>query len=382
MRVLVVTTAGTGHILPTLPVADAFRRAGHDVVWATAADSHAVVDAHGYATRTVGIGLAERATRFAEDHGHTFELPPADRRPAMFSGLFAHIAAPVAADALGPVLDELEPDLVVHEVAELASAPLTADRGIDRVTVAFSGEVPVPVRRAAAKAVAPVWERVGRPVPDDLGLYSGTYLHPFAPSLGQRPVTGAVRDVAPAGTPAPGPTPGLPDGLAGDRPLVYVTFGTEAGRRPPWGALLEGLDRLDVDVLVTSGATPPETVAEAAPGPSERVRIERYVPQHAVLGRAAVVVSHGGAGTMIAAGATGLPQLVMPLGADQFDNARAFATAGSTEVVTPEITASDVTERVDALLRAGPHRDAAGRLASEFAAMASADEAIGHLTAR
>ena len=83
-----------------------------------------------------------------------------------------------------------------------------------------------------------------------------------------------------------------------------------------------------LDVIATAGAMDPVTVPRPDGPRAGRIRVERFVPQGAVLERAALVASHGGAGTVIAAGAVGVPQLMIPLGADQFDNARAFALQG------------------------------------------------------
>ena len=50
------------------------------------------------------------------------------------------------------------------------------------------------------------------------------------------------------------------------------------------------------------------------------VHLERFVDQAAVLRSVDLVVHHGGSGTMLGAAAHGRPQLVLPLGADQFYN--------------------------------------------------------------
>ena len=71
-------------------------------------------------------------------------------------------------------------------------------------------------------------------------------------------------------------------------------------------------------------------VAESTVGAiPDNVRVERYVPQSFILERAAVVVSHAGAGSMLAGAARGLPQLCIPIRADQWDNADALTSAGA-----------------------------------------------------
>jgi UDP:flavonoid glycosyltransferase YjiC (YdhE family) len=58
------------------------------------------------------------------------------------------------------------------------------------------------------------------------------------------------------------------------------------------------------------------------------VRHYDYVPLSQVLPRAAALVSHGGIGTLSQALAAGIPQLVMPLAFDQFDNAARLERLG------------------------------------------------------
>jgi UDP:flavonoid glycosyltransferase YjiC (YdhE family) len=101
MRVLVTTTAGTGHIYPVVPVARAFRDAGHQVVWATSAPSVAVVERFGFRGVPAGIDPDDRRRQYVERYPHVFEMAPRDRRRTTFAGLFAQISAPVMASHHG-----------------------------------------------------------------------------------------------------------------------------------------------------------------------------------------------------------------------------------------------------------------------------------------
>jgi UDP:flavonoid glycosyltransferase YjiC (YdhE family) len=71
--------------------------------------------------------------------------------------------------------------------------------------------------------------------------------------------------------------------------------------------------------------------ADLPPG----VRHFDYVPLSRVLPRAAALVSHGGIGTLSQALAAGIPQLIMPLGFDQFDNAARLGRLGVAATLTP-----------------------------------------------
>jgi len=226
---------------------------------------------------------------------------------------------------------------------------------------------------------AALWGRFGLEVPSDLGLSSTTYLHPFAPSMGQRPAGGDVRDIGPAAA-AAAEAPDWLAALGRERPLVYATFGTEYPPTAPWPALMEALGRLDVDALVTIGpGGDPPMLLPADSAVRGSLRVERFVPQAVVLARAAAVISHGGAGTVIGAAARGIPQVVLPLMADQFDNADALREAGVALVLEPhEVEADRITAAITAAL-AGQLSPAARALQAEFAAMPDADAVVGAL---
>jgi UDP:flavonoid glycosyltransferase YjiC (YdhE family) len=65
------------------------------------------------------------------------------------------------------------------------------------------------------------------------------------------------------------------------------------------------------------------------------VRHFDYVPLSQVLPRSAALVSHGGIGTLSQALAAGIPQLVMPLAFDQFDNAARLERLGVAATLLP-----------------------------------------------
>jgi UDP:flavonoid glycosyltransferase YjiC (YdhE family) len=283
------------------------------------------------------------------------------------------------ASQLPAIFDEIRPDLVVHEVAELGVAPVATSRGVPRVVVAYSGALPQPVIDAAAAALGPVWDAFSLPVPADLGLYQHDYLHPLPAMLGQRPDARGVREVRPV------PAEGSPhdhidwlDNVAVDRPLVYLTYGT-AGSPAPWPSLLRGLGRVDVDVVVTTANKVDlrPILQDLDEATRARIHLRHYVPQAALLPRVSLVVSHGGAGTMIAAGAAGVPQIALPVGADQFDNADAFASSGATvQLEGGALTTEEFAEAVQAILTTDERRRAARKLADHFAAMPHPDDLV------
>jgi calicheamicin 3'-O-methyl-rhamnosyltransferase len=112
------------------------------------------------------------------------------------------------------------------------------------------------------------------------------------------------------------------------------------------------------------------------------VLVERYIPQALVLPRCDALVAHAGAGTMLGALAAGVPQLLLPHGAEQHLNAEACRRAGAALVVAPEeLTAGVVRAGLERVLEEPAFAAAAARLRDEIAAMPPADEALAALVA-
>jgi UDP:flavonoid glycosyltransferase YjiC (YdhE family) len=248
------------------------------------------------------------------------------------------------------------------------------------VVVAFSGALSQPVIDAAAAALGPVWDEFSLPVPADLGLYQHDYVHPLPAVLGQRPDAPSVHEVRPVSVEGVAQTSiEWLDDLGVDRPLVYLTYGTEMGFLAPWRSLLGGLARVDVDVVVTTANKVDllPILGDLDEAARARFHLSDYVPQAAVLACASLVVSHGGAGTMIAAGAAGVPQIALPVGADQFDNADAFASSGAAVTLdVGALTADAVAESVLATLANDECRLAARELAGHFATLPHPDDVV------
>jgi rhamnosyltransferase subunit B len=76
----------------------------------------------------------------------------------------------------------------------------------------------------------------------------------------------------------------------------------------------------------------PEQIPSPLP---EGVRHFEYIPFSQVLPRAAAVVHHGGVGTTAQSFVAGVPQLVMPLAHDQFDNAMRVKRLGTGDFLLP-----------------------------------------------
>lgn len=114
------------------------------------------------------------------------------------------------------------------------------------------------------------------------------------------------------------------------------------------------------------------------------VRHIDFVPFRWLLPRAAALVHHGGIGSTSQALAAGIPQLIMPLGFDQFDNlARVQRLGVGTGLVPRRFRGPAVAERLARLLNdaavAGACRTLAGRIASEDGIGRATDEVLSML---
>jgi MGT family glycosyltransferase len=138
--------------------------------------------------------------------------------------------------------------------------------------------------------------------------------------------------------------------------------------------VLEGLADVESHIVVTVG--PDVDPARLGPQP-DNVFVERFIPQALLLPRCRAVVAHAGAGTMLGALAHGVPQVLLPHGAEQFLNAAACAHAGAALVLDPdEIGAGAVRSALARVLEEDGFARAARGLQQEIAAMPTADEAL------
>lgn len=135
-----------------------------------------------------------------------------------------------------------------------------------------------------------------------------------------------------------------------------------------------------------AGAAGEQVYAAKAPGPgvapstlgspAAHVLIEPYLPYPLLLSRCRLVVSQGGFGVLLAGLAHGLPQLVIPLGADQYGNAEAVA-AGAGLILPPEsVTAAAVDGAVVRLRDEPSFVDAARAVQAAIAAMPDAETVL------
>ncbi|MGB3442022.1 MAG: glycosyltransferase [Actinophytocola sp.] len=252
----------------------------------------------------------------------------------------------IYAEDLAPELDRLRPDLVIHEWGLPGAATAARDAGIPGL-----------------------WHGFGRMYPDGIGLErprGGTHLDICPPSLQDKDFLDSRSPLRPVPFAEPGET--------FDGPLIYLTLGTAFGTAELLTTAIRGLAALGKPVVVATGRVRPEELGQV-PG---NVVVRKWVPQADLLPHAELVVHHGGSGTTLGALAAGVPQLVLPQGADQFANADALTEVGAARQLLPgEVTPAAIADSA-AAVRAG-HRDAARAVAAEIAGMPSPAEVARRL---
>jgi len=101
----------------------------------------------------------------------------------------------------------------------------------------------------------------------------------------------------------------------------------------------------------------------------DHARHEAYVPFSSLLPRCAAIVHHGGVGTCAQGLAAGIPQLTMPMGFDQPDNATRLHRLGVGSWVVPKkFTGERVAEALARILADKGIEKSCGRWKSEIAA--------------
>jgi hypothetical protein len=353
-----------------IPTAQALRSAGHDVLLAgqqpleilratglpvvEVGDGSTLRDA--FETAAAGVGAKPDYVSGTRTEEETMRLAAI--------GFAEHGRR--ALDGLRTLVDGFRPDLVVHAAFD-AGAPLVAAEcrlpavvhnfgmmsGLsmaDRLTAAFADDY------RAGGLPGPGERRVVDVVPASLGGDGTGWRIRYVPYNGGGTV--------PAEFAARGP-----------RRRVAVTLGTVL---TDWDGVravtrvIEQAARVDADFLLAVGD------ADLAPLGTlpANVRPLPWVPLAPLLESADAVVHHGGSGTTLTAAALGVPQLILPQGADHFSVASAAVSLGFG--LRAADTAVDA-ELLDALLDDDRLRKSAAAVRAEIAALPAPADLVPRL---
>ena len=386
MRVLLATTRGAGHLGPLIPLARACLRAGHEVLVAGPGAARPLAERAGLPFEAVGEPPPETvAAAWAPVWGPPEAAPGAVH---VVQELFVALSAGAALPGMLALVERRRPDVVVRETLEFSSSLAAERAGVPQVRFGIhlssttDGNMFLPIVAPALDALRPA---AGLPPDPTAAVLAGSPLLTMAPAALDDPAA-PPHAVAPRRfreTEAPRDVP-LPAGLEDDgRPLVYLSFGSEAGASALYPGIyreaVAALAELPARVLVTIGGAA-DPAALGAPPPS--VAVVPWFPMAAAMARSAAVVGHGGSGTTLTAVAAGVPQAFAPLFVDGPANARLVAGLGAgIALERPLDLAGDLGGAVRELLHDPRHRRGAEALAARMRELPPIDEAVGDLEA-
>jgi UDP:flavonoid glycosyltransferase YjiC (YdhE family) len=374
VRILVASLGAYGHLYPLMPLALAAADAGHEVVIATGEpflDRLPLPTVPAYTDLTLDDAIAETRRRHPDAQGEELSI-----------ALFADVTAGHIAPAMLEQLNRIRPDLCLFE--PLMTGTGVAASVLDVPAVAFSIGLHhafyPPVHGATIAHQRTVWASRGLEAPAG-PLLATALLDPTPPSLRTGETldieTLPVRPVAYSEASA-----AVPDWLLATptRPRVYLTLGTVSfGAVEVLNRALADLAGLDVDVLAAVGPEGDPSLLEHS---GEWIHVERFVAQSRVLPLVDVMVHHGGTGSVLSALEAGVPQLILPQGADQFLNADLLVSAGAGRALLNDDQAPGaIAEAVSTLLADGPERVTAAEIQSEIAAMPAPADVLDQLVA-
>jgi MGT family glycosyltransferase len=128
--------------------------------------------------------------------------------------------------------------------------------------------------------------------------------------------------------------------------------------------IIATLGQMDLDAVVTVGpAMAQETISAPA-----NVAILHSAPHDSVMREVALVITHGGHGTVTRSLTHGVPLLVLPMGRDQADNAARVVARGAGLALTDTATEEEIERAVMRLLTEPHFQAAASRLGNAMVA--------------
>lgn len=351
MKVLFACMPHSTHYFPMVPLAWAFRSAGHEVRVAGQPDLTEAITGTGMTAITVGNAqwyandpwepalLAELMAAGGSEYVRNFDFGCADPAQWSWESLLGlekiMISALFASFNSDPMIDDLvafarywEPDLVVWEQFTFAGAVVATLTGAAHARLVYGPDITMRVRQAF-RDLAAVRDpgRDEDPTAEWLSSVLGRFGHEYRETV--RTGQWTIDTTPPStrldlGLPTVGmryvPHNGaavVPEWVwkSAGRPRICLTLGIsgEMSRSAASvGDILAGLGELDVDIIATLNAEQLRQV----PAVPENTHVVDFVPLHDLLPTCAAIIHHGGVGTRATAEVHGVPQLMIAYGWD------------------------------------------------------------------
>jgi UDP:flavonoid glycosyltransferase YjiC (YdhE family) len=306
VRVLVSAVPALGHVVPLLDLARALQRGGHEVRFATNKQSHGVIAGAGLRPVAAGMSTGE----MVEERRRRW--PKTDAQPATVwaTRMWAQVMAPSTLKDLLLGMEEWSPDVVVHDEGEYAAPVAAVMANVPWITHAWGSPLrPVSDLAKLEELASGLWESCGRAMPPAAGLYAHAVVNPCPSMLQDHPLPGTsvVWPIRPRTLEEAGPA------LEAD---AYIGFGTVpsfSNARWELTAAVRACTSRGMRVVVTAPGE--ELRRELAEIDERLVDSREFVSLTSLLPTCKVVISHAGAGTVLASLAAGVPVILLPRGA-------------------------------------------------------------------
>lgn len=314
---------GAGQLQPLLPFLDAASGRGHDTLVVAPPALAGMVAETGHPFAPGGEPPEAVVAPIRE------RLPAVSAHEASVLGnreLFGRLATAAMLPAMDAVVSRRQPELILRDPCEYASAVIAHQAGIPTAQVAIGL---ADVEWGSIEVAAPALETHRPGLAGE--LRRAPYVTRFPASVDPSPFPATRRFCEPPSR----PRRQLPDWWHGSQaPLVYVSFGTVLGHMSMAGeayrTALDALAGIEARVLLTVGRRFDPSQLDPIPA---NVHVESWIDQADVLAEAGVVVCHGGSGTTFGALAAGVPVVIAPLFADQFANGPRVVGCGAGVVI-------------------------------------------------
>jgi UDP:flavonoid glycosyltransferase YjiC (YdhE family) len=359
MRVLVSIRPFFGHFHPTVPLARSLGAAGHEVRFATEKSFCPVVERAGFFAQSAGLDP------FAPIPWEGYEFSEAVTRQKV--------------DDILDVASSWPLDLIVRDPTDFAAVVAAEALNLPHVTLGLARYIPTlwwrqllgssldAIRRTLGIATDPEFTRLHP------WLYIDT-VPPWLQCTHELPAH-VVRSIRPEPYETPPEHPVALKDLP-DKPIVLVTLGTVYNQRPELlERLCRGAVRAGAQVICTLG--PRQNARAFSIINAAGIRVEQYVPLSDVLPHCTALLNHGGYNTVLASLLHGVPLMIVPLGSDNFHNARRCVELGVGVSEDPDTVSEDrIVQIVSDLLTRPEYREAATRLAKRTAQLAPPSAAV------
>ncbi len=416
-RFLVTSWQPPGHLYPQIAVGNALRARGHEVAFYAAPQNAAVLESEGYRlfpfTRMDEAELDK--TLFGA--GRNSSSPNGGFSFATLLREWMIETIPNQVADLEAILTEWKPDAIASEVSMWGPTFILGELG--RVPVAITSFMPccmIPGRdappfglglpkprnfptRMLARSVAIGQKFVSgsfrKRLNEIRGQYglppiAGTalahlatvplYIIPTTPEFdyNRHDLPDSVRYVGPYlwNKPSSITAPDWLRTVRRDVPWVHATEGTvHVGEPFVLRAAAQGLANLKMQLIMTSGgARDPESINLGVKAPN--VHLTRWIPHSDLLPRTDVIITTGGAGTVLAAIDARVPMILIPTEWDKPELAQRIVESHAGIRIKPsQVNAKSIRAAVEGILGDPVYKQGVSKLADAAARYGGAEEA-------